>query len=257
MEYHVLPLTRLIEHFERLPGIGKKSAQRLAFYVLNLPKEKALDFANCIVEAQEKIKHCKVCQNLTDNELCPICQDASRENVVCVVEDPRDVLAFERTKEYNGLYHVLHGLISPMDGIGPDQLYVKELLQRIGQGKIKEVIMATNPTVEGEATAMYLSRLIKPLGIRVTRLAYGIPVGSGGLSPLTEFTMGLSHAECDFAFELTVIPFCETIIDSSVSTGSVEIFSSRHLSVSHRQFRTATRNTCQHYQKLNRQNFVE
>ena len=179
MEYHVLPLTRLIEHFERLPGIGKKSAQRLAFYVLNLPKEKALDFANCIVEAQEKIKHCKVCQNLTDNELCPICQDASRdENIVCVVEDPRDVLAFERTKEYNGLYHVLHGLISPMDGIGPDQLYVKELLQRIGQGKIKEVIMATNPTVEGEATAMYLSRLIKPLGIRVTRLAYGIPVGS-------------------------------------------------------------------------------
>ena len=179
MEYHVLPLTRLIEHFERLPGIGKKSAQRLAFYVLNLPKEKALDFANCIVEAQEKIKHCKVCQNLTDNELCPICQDASRdENVVCVVEDPRDVLAFERTKEYNGLYHVLHGLISPMDGIGPDQLYVKELLQRIGQGKIKEVIMATNPTVEGEATAMYLSRLIKPLGIRVTPLAYGIPVGS-------------------------------------------------------------------------------
>ena len=147
--------------------------------MLNLPKEKALDFANCIVEAQEKIKHCKVCQNLTDEELCPICQDTSRDDsVVCVVEGPRDVLAFERTKEYNGLYHVLHGLISPMDGIGPDQLYVKELLQRIGQGRIKEVIMATNPTVEGEATAMYLSRLIKPLGVKVTRLAYGIPVGS-------------------------------------------------------------------------------
>ena len=179
MGYNVLPLTRLIEHFERLPGIGKKSAQRLAFHVLNLPKERAQDFANAILEAQEKIKHCVVCQNLTDGEKCPICQDESRdESVVCVVEDPRDVLAFERTKEYNGTYHVLHGLISPMDGIGPDQLYVKELLLRIGQGKIQEVIMATNPTVEGEATAMYLSRLIKPLGVKVTRLAYGIPVGS-------------------------------------------------------------------------------
>ena len=179
MGYNVLPLTRLIEHFERLPGIGKKSAQRLAFHVLNLPKEKAQDFANAILEAQEKIKHCVVCQNLTDGKKCPICQDESRdESVVCVVEDPRDVLAFERTKEYNGTYHVLHGLISPMDGIGPDQLYVKELLLRIGQGKIQEVIMATNPTVEGEATAMYLSRLIKPLGVKVTRLAYGIPVGS-------------------------------------------------------------------------------
>ncbi len=179
MEYNVLPLTRLIEHFERLPGIGKKSAQRLAFYVLNLPKEKALDFANCIVEAQEKIKHCKICQNLTDGELCPICRDESRDRgMICVVEGPRDVLAFERTKEYDGLYHVLHGLISPMDGIGPDQLYVKELLRRIGQEKIREIVMATNPTVEGEATAMYLSKLIKPLGVKVTRLAYGIPVGS-------------------------------------------------------------------------------
>ena len=179
MGYNVLPLTRLIEHFERLPGIGKKSAQRLAFHVLNLPKEKAQDFANAILEAQEKIKHCVVCQNLTDGEKCPICKGESRdESVVCVVEARRDVLAFERTKEYNGTYHVLHGLISPMDGIGPDQLYVKELLLRIGQGKIQEVIMATNPTVEGEATAMYLSRLIKPLGVKVTRLAYGIPVGS-------------------------------------------------------------------------------
>ena len=172
-------LENLIDKFAMLPGIGKKSAQRLAFFVLGLPEGEAESFADAIIRARATVHTCKVCQNLTDNELCPICQDASRdENVVCVVEDPRDVLAFERTKEYNGLYHVLHGLISPMDGIGPDQLYVKELLQRIGQGKIKEVIMATNPTVEGEATAMYLSRLIKPLGIRVTRLAYGIPVGS-------------------------------------------------------------------------------
>ncbi|MCI5801212.1 MAG: recombination mediator RecR [Oscillospiraceae bacterium] len=179
MGYQVLPLTRLIEHFERLPGVGKKSAQRLAFYVLNMPREKALDFADAIVEARDKIKHCRVCQNLTDQELCPICSDEGRDkSVICVVEDPRDILAFERTREYNGLYHVLHGLISPMDGVGPEQLYVKELLGRLRDGQVKEVIMATNPTVEGEATAMYLSRLLKPVGVKVTRLAYGIPVGS-------------------------------------------------------------------------------
>ena len=179
MGYQVLPLTRLIEHFERLPGVGKKSAQRLAFYVLNMPREKALDFADAIVEARDKIKHCRVCQNLTDQELCPICSDEGRDkSVICVVEDPKDILAFERTREYNGLYHVLHGLISPMDGVGPEQLYVKELLGRLRDGQVKEVIMATNPTVEGEATAMYLSRLLKPVGVKVTRLAYGIPVGS-------------------------------------------------------------------------------
>lgn len=179
MGYQVLPLVRLMEHFERLPGVGKKSAQRLAFYVLNMPREKALDFAASIVEAREKIRHCRICQNLTDQELCPICSDDGRDKTtICVVEDPRDILAFERTKEYNGLYHVLHGLISPMDGIGPEQLYIKELLGRIQSGTVREVIMATNPTVEGEATAMYLSRLLKPMGVRVTRLAYGIPVGS-------------------------------------------------------------------------------
>ena len=189
MGYNVLPLTRLIEHFERLPGIGKKSAQRLAFHVLNLPKEKAQDFANAILEAQEKIKHCVVCQNLTDGEKCPICQDESRdESVVCVVEDPRDVLAFERTKEYNGVYHVLHGLISPIDGVTPDKLKIKELLARIQRGGVNEVIMATNPTVEGEATAMYISKLLKALDIKVTRLAFGLPIG-GSLEYADEITL--------------------------------------------------------------------
>lgn len=179
MAYHVLPLTKLIEQFERLPGIGRKTAQRLAFHVLAMPKDKAKQFADAILEAHEKIKKCKVCQSLTENELCPICADQARDqSTICVVENSQDVIAFERTKEYKGLYHVLHGLISPMDGIGPDQLYIKELLARLSDGKVKEVVMATNPTVEGEATAMYIARLLKPMGVRVTRLAYGIPVGS-------------------------------------------------------------------------------
>lgn len=179
MAYNVLPLTKLMEQFERLPGIGRKTAQRLAFYVLSMPKEKAMQFADAILEAHEKIKKCKVCQSLTENELCPICADSARDHsTICVVENSQDVIAFERTKEYHGLYHVLHGLISPMDGIGPDQLYIKELLARLSDGTVKEVVMATNPTVEGEATAMYIARLLKPMGVRVTRLAYGIPVGS-------------------------------------------------------------------------------
>lgn len=179
MAYNVLPLTKLIEQFERLPGIGRKSAQRLAFYVLSLPKERAQQFADAIVEAHEKIKKCKVCQSLTESELCPICTDQARDrSIVCVVENSQDVIAFERTKEYHGLYHVLHGLISPMDGIGPDQLYIKELIARMGDCVIREVVMATSPTVEGEATAMYIARLLKPMNVRVTRLAYGIPVGS-------------------------------------------------------------------------------
>ena len=184
-----LPLQNLIEQFERLPGVGKKSAQRLAFYVLNLPKEKALAFAGAIVEAKEKIHKCESCQNLTDSKLCPICENQSRDrSIICVVENPRDILAFERTKEYGGLYHVLHGLISPMDGVGPEQLYIKELLLRIGSGEVLEVIMATNPTVEGEATAAYLAKLLKPLEIKVTRLAYGIPVG-GNLEYADEITL--------------------------------------------------------------------
>lgn len=189
MAYSVLPLTKLIEQFERLPGVGKKSAQRLAFYVLDLPKEKAKEFADAILEAHEKIQRCSVCQNLSDTEVCHICRSDERDrSTVCVVEDPRDVIAFERTREYHGLYHVLHGLISPMDGVGPDQLYIKELLARMQDGQVKEVIMATNPTVEGEATAMYLARLLKPLGVKVTRLAYGIPVG-GNLEYADEVTL--------------------------------------------------------------------
>ncbi len=189
MNSSALPLVRLIEQFERLPGVGKKSAQRLAFYVLNLPKEKAHAFAEAIIDAKEKIHKCVVCQNLTDAELCPICSDDSRNKAtVCVVEDPRDILAFERTKEYKGNYHVLHGLISPMDGIGPEQLHIKELITRIGKDEVTEVIMATNPTVEGEATAAYLARLLKPLGAKVTRLAYGIPVG-GNLEYADEITL--------------------------------------------------------------------
>lgn len=189
MAYSVLPLTKLIEQFERLPGVGKKSAQRLAFYVLDLPKEKAKEFAETILEAHEKIRRCAICQNLSDTETCYICRSEERDRTtVCVVEDPRDVIAFERTREYHGLYHVLHGLISPMDGTGPDQLYIKELLARMQDGQVKEVIMATNPTVEGEATAMYIARLLKPLGVKVTRLAYGIPVG-GNLEYADEVTL--------------------------------------------------------------------
>ena len=179
MKYNALPLNRLIEQFASLPGIGRETAQRLAFYMLTVPKEKAQDFADAILEAKEKIHYCSVCKNYTDQDICEICADDTRDKtVICVVEDAKDVAAFERTREYNGLYHVLGGLISPMDGIGPDQLFVKELLSRVQNGTVKEVIMATNPTVEGEATAMYLSRLLKPLGVSVSRLAYGIPVGS-------------------------------------------------------------------------------
>ena len=189
MAYNVLPLTKLVEQFERLPGIGRKTAQRLAFYVLSLPKERAAEFANAILDAHEKIKRCRICQSLTEKELCPICSDASRDpSVICVVENSQDVIAFERTREYHGLYHVLHGLISPMDGVGPDQLCIKELLARLKDGAVKEVVMATNPTVEGEATAMYLARLLKPMGIKVTRLAYGIPVG-GNLEYADEVTL--------------------------------------------------------------------
>lgn len=189
MSYNVVPLSRLVEQFERLPGIGKKTAQRLAFHILNLPDGEAERFAETITEARKKIRQCKVCCNLTDSELCPICSDEARDkSVICVVEDPRDVMAFERTREISSLYHVLHGAISPMEGIGPDQLRVKELLKRIGAENVTEVIMATNPTVEGEATAMYISRLLKPLGVKVTRLAYGIPVG-GDLEYADEITL--------------------------------------------------------------------
>lgn len=187
--YEVAPLERLIDQFARLPGIGRKTAQRLAFHLLNLPLEQAKGFADAILDAKQSIGLCSVCQNLTDKETCHICSSPVRDqSVICVVEDPKDVLAFEKTREYNGLYHVLHGTISPMDGIGPEQLKVKELVTRVGTTPVEEVIMATNPTVEGEATAMYLSRLLKPLGVKVSRLAYGIPVG-GELEYADEVTL--------------------------------------------------------------------
>lgn len=188
MSYSVAPLSRLIEQFERLPGVGRKSAQRLALYVLNLPKGEAEAFAQSILDAREQIHHCSVCCNLTDSSVCAICGNDSRDrSTICVVEDPRDVIAIERTGEFSGLYHVLHGVISPMEGVGPDQLKLKELLARLNG--VSEVIMATNPTVEGEATAMYISRLLKPMGIRCTRLAYGIPVG-GDLEYADDVTLG-------------------------------------------------------------------
>ena len=177
--YNVATLAKLIEQFERMPGIGHKTAQRLAFYVLNLSKQQAEEFSATILSAHEKIKQCTCCCNLAEEELCPICKSEGRDkSVICVVEDPRDVFAFERTHEFEGTYHVLHGVISPMNGVGPEDITIKELLARMSDSTVQEVIMATNPTVEGEATAMYISRLLKPMGITVSRLAYGVPVGA-------------------------------------------------------------------------------
>lgn len=187
--YQVLPLTRLVEQFERLPGIGHKTAQRLAYHVLQMPEEKANLFAQTILEARKQVRYCTVCKNFTDREICAICSDTARDHsVICVVEDPRDVFALERTGEYKGLYHVLHGTISPVHDVGPDDIYINELMKRLEAGSVREVIMATNATVEGELTAMYLSKLIKPMNIRVTRLAYGIPVG-GDLEYADEVTL--------------------------------------------------------------------
>lgn len=187
--YNIAPLERLIEQFERMPGIGAKTAQRLAYYVLKLPQADAEGFADAIIQAHKKIHYCKVCCNITDKDVCSLCSNEKRNHsVICVVEDPRDVMALERTQEFDAVYHVLHGVISPLNGIGPDQIYIKELLARIGKDNVTEVIMATNPTVEGEATAMYISKLLKPLGVKVTRLAYGIPVG-GDLEYADEVTL--------------------------------------------------------------------
>ena len=178
MEYFPAPLEKLTEQFAKLPGVGRKSAQRLAFFVLGLPMEEAQAFADAIVDAKKSVTLCPVCQNLTSGGLCPVCASPKRdESTICVVADPRDVLAIERSREYNGRYHVLHGVLSPMNHVGPDDLQIKSLVERVAAGGIQEVIMATNPDTEGEATAMYLSRLLKPFGVKVTRLAYGIPVG--------------------------------------------------------------------------------
>ena len=189
MQFFAPPVERLIEEFARLPGIGQKTAQRLAFHVLNQPKEDAERFAEAILQAKQQIFTCKVCQNLTDSEVCPICSNPTRDKgVICVVADPRDVIAFERTREFHGLYHVLHGTISPLNHVGPDDIRIRELLTRVAEIDVREIIIATNPDTEGEATAMYISRLLKPFNVRVTRLAYGIPVG-GHLEFIDEVTL--------------------------------------------------------------------
>ncbi|MBQ4249243.1 MAG: recombination protein RecR [Clostridia bacterium] len=178
MSYYIAPVARLIEQFERLPGIGHKNAQRLAFHVLRMDESEAESFAQAILDARKNVTYCRICQNISQTEVCRLCADESRDKkTICVVEQPKDVAAIERTHRYRGSYHVLHGVISPIDNVGPGDIRARELLLRLGEDDISEVIMATNPTVEGDATAMYLSRLIKQLGVMVTRIAYGIPVG--------------------------------------------------------------------------------
>jgi len=179
MSFFPASLENLIDKFASLPGIGRKSAQRLAFHVLSLPEAEAASFADAITEAKASVHCCRICQNLTENEICPICASDRRDkSTICVVSEPRDVLSIERGREYNGTYHVLHGVLSPMSHVGPDDIRIRELLTRAAEEEVEEVIMATNPDTEGEATAMYISRLLKPFNIKVTRLAYGIPVGS-------------------------------------------------------------------------------
>ncbi len=179
MQYFPAALQDLADQFGRLPGIGGKTAQRLAFHVLELPLEDAQAFADAIIAAKQTVHTCSVCQNLTDREICPICDDLMRDQgLICVVAEPKDVIAMERSREFSGVYHVLHGVISPLNHVTQDDIRIRELLQRVASGKIREVIMATNPDTEGEATAMYISRLLRPMEVKVTRLAYGIPVGS-------------------------------------------------------------------------------
>ncbi len=188
-QYNVAPLENLIDQFEKMPGIGHKTAQRLAYYVLNLSKTEAAELAQAVTDAHSKIHYCSRCCNLTDRELCPVCASPARDHgVICVVETPRDATAVENTHEFKGVYHVLHGAISPLNDIGPDNLTIKELLKRLSDSEVSEVIMATNPTVEGDATALYISKLLKPMGVKVTRLAYGIPVG-GDLEYADEYTL--------------------------------------------------------------------
>ncbi|MGO1369642.1 MAG: recombination mediator RecR [Senegalia sp. (in: firmicutes)] len=189
MDYFAKPLAKLIEEFAKLPGIGKKTAQRLAFHVLNMNNEDAASLATSIVDAKKNIKYCSNCYNLTDIDPCRICSSKKRDDsIICVVEDPKDIVAMERTRDFNGLYHVLHGSISPMEGIGPDEIKIKELLDRLKGDKVEELILATNPNIEGEATAMYIGRLLKPLGVKTTRIAHGIPVG-GDLDYADEVTL--------------------------------------------------------------------
>ena len=188
-ENSALPLVILSEQFAKLPGIGMKTAQRLAYAVMSMSDSDAKQFSEAILAVKTDVGYCKICQNLTEFEVCPVCNDDNRsKSLICVVETPKDVSAFERTNEYGGTYHVLHGLISPINGVGPDDIKIRELLDRVSAGNVDEIIMATNPTVEGEATAMYIARLLKPLGVKVTRLAFGIPVG-GHLEYADEVTL--------------------------------------------------------------------
>ena len=190
MEQYAAPLRELIEEFNKLPGIGNKTAQRLAFYVMNLPEEKSAKLANAIINAKNNIRYCSVCQHLSDSEVGNICSNTARDHsIICVMESPRDIMQMERTNEYKGVYHVLHGAISPMDNITPDDIKIKELVARVAEGGIKEVIMATNPNLEGEATSMYISKLLKPFGVKVTKIAHGVPVG-GELEFADEVTLG-------------------------------------------------------------------
>ena len=189
MNYYGDSVSRLIEELASLPGIGAKSAQRMAFYIINMPYDKAGALAEAIMDAKRKVKYCSICCNITDSDVCPICSSQTRDkSVIMVVENPRDMAAYEKTKEYNGVYHVLNGVISPLTGVGPDDIKIKELLKRLETGCVKEIILATNPNVEGEATAMYIARLIKPLGIKTTRIANGVPVG-GDLEYIDEVTL--------------------------------------------------------------------
>ncbi|MCT4509928.1 MAG: recombination mediator RecR [Tepidibacter sp.] len=189
MQTYSGPISRLIDEFSKLPGVGKKTAQRLAFHVINMNMIDVEKLSEALINAKKQIKYCCVCCNITDSSKCNICSNPNRrEDIICVVEDPRDVAAMEKTKEFMGKYHVLHGVISPMEGVGPEMIKIKELLQRLNEETVKEIILATNPTIEGEATAMYISRLIKPLGIKVTRIAHGLPVG-GDLEYADEVTI--------------------------------------------------------------------
>ena len=189
MQVYTGPITRLIEEFSKLPGVGRKTAQRLAFHIINMNTNDVESLSKAIIEAKREIKYCSVCCNITDTDPCSMCSNKNRDSsAICVVEDPRDVAAMERTREFKGQYHVLNGVISPMDGIGPDMIKIKELIQRLGTQDVREIIMATNPTIEGEATAMYIARLLKPMGIKVTRIAHGLPVG-GDLEYADEVTI--------------------------------------------------------------------
>ncbi|RAV12526.1 recombination mediator RecR [Paenibacillus contaminans] len=187
--YYPEPIAKLIDAFGKLPGVGPKTAGRLAFHVLRMKEEQVVDFAKALVNVKRNLHYCSVCCNITDIDPCRVCQDKSRDgSVICVVQEPKDLVAMERTKEFGGYYHVLHGAISPMEGIGPDEIYIAELLKRLGDEQVQELILATNPNIEGEATAMYLSRLVKPFGLKVTRIAHGLPVG-GDLEYADEVTL--------------------------------------------------------------------